>query len=144
MLDAPGRPLRSVVTNRFVIGQVLVRPQAEDTFLVCHRDDEPRGGLESFRRAEDAREIARVDDDGNYRPLKTAPNLRHGWRLELQTLAELEQALDYFYPGRLAVLDAWKEQRLQITALRDTLNRQSGMYRVAATISDARLDEAVT
>ncbi len=39
-------------------------------------------GLEIFRNPEDAIEIARYDDDGNYRPLKTAPNLRHGWRME--------------------------------------------------------------
>ena len=52
------------------------------------------------RIPEDAIEIAKHDDAGNYRPLKTAPNLRHGWRLELETLEDLRRALDYFYPGQ--------------------------------------------
>jgi sirohydrochlorin cobaltochelatase len=99
--------------------------------------------LQTFRNAEDAIEIAKYDDAGNYRPLKTAPNLRHGWRLELDTLEELRRALDYFYPGRLAIFAAWKSDQLQTTPLRETLDRQSGMYRVAAKISDPEIDHLV-
>ena len=93
--------------------------------------------------AEDAIEIAKFDDAGNYRPLKTAPNLRHGWRLELVDLSEVARALDYFYPGRLAMFAAWKENRLTTTPLRETLDRQSGMYRIAAKISDEQIDDLV-
>src|SRR5207248_9055966 len=108
-----------------------------------HRDDERLDELRPFRTAEDAIELAKYDDAGNYRPLKTAPNLRHGWRLELDTSEELKRALDYFYPGRLAVFAAWKKQQLQTTSLRETLARQSGMYRVAAKISDTQIDKVV-
>jgi len=38
---------------------------------------------------------------------------------------------------------AWKSDQLQTTALRETLDRQSGMYRVAAKISDSQLDDLV-
>ena len=99
-----------------------------------------------WRRTEtrkSAIEIAKYDDAGNYRPLKTAPNLRHGWRLELATVEELRRALDYFYPGRLAVFAAWKSGYLKTTALRETLDRQSGMYRVAAKISDPQINDLV-
>src|SRR5947199_3245258 len=96
-----------------------------------------------FFKQKTAYEITKYDDAGNYRPLKTAPNLRHGWRLELATLDELGRALDYFYPGRLAVFAAWKNGQLQATQLRETLDRQSGMYRVAAKISDEQIDNAV-
>ena len=96
-----------------------------------------------YREAEDAIEIAKYDDAGNYRPLKTAPNLRHGWRLELTTGEELRRALDYFYPGRLAAFAAWKSGDLKTTALRETLDRQSGMYRVAAKISDSQINDLV-
>jgi sirohydrochlorin cobaltochelatase len=88
-------------------------------------------------------EIAKLDNSGNYRPLKTAPNLRHGWRLEVTTLENLRCALDYFYPGRLAVFTAWKGDQLKTTALRETLDRQSGMYRVAAKISDDQINNVV-
>jgi hypothetical protein len=63
--------------------------------------------------------------------------------LELDTLEQLRRALDYFYPGRLAVFAAWKNDRLQATPLRETLDRQSGMYRLAAKISDLQIDDVV-
>ncbi len=112
-------------------------------FALSHRDDEVRTDLQKFSSPEDAIEIAKHDDAGNYRPLKTAPNLRHGWRLELETLEDLRRALDYFYPGRLAVFAAWKSDKLQTTPLRETLDRQSGMYRVAAKISDSQINDLV-
>ena len=126
----------------FCFGQILVRKTGDDLVL-CHRDDQARDDLETFRNAEDAIEIARYDDAGNYRPLKTAPNLRHGWRMELRTREELKHALDHFYPGRLAVFVAWQRRQLRTTPLRETLDRQSGMYRVAAKISNAQIDDLV-
>jgi 4Fe-4S iron-sulfur cluster binding domain/DR2241 stabilising domain len=126
----------------FCIGQVLVLKSIEG-FVLSHRDDAPRADLQLFRNAEDAIEIAKYDDVGNYRALKTAPSLRHGWRMELGTWEELKRALDYFYPGRLAVFAAWKRGQLRTTSLRETLDRQSGMYRIAAKISDAQINDLV-
>lgn len=126
----------------FCCGQILVRKIGDD-FALCHRDDEARDDLEMFQDPEDAIEIAMYDDAGNYRPLKTAPNLRHGWRMELRTFDELKRALDHLYPGRLAVLVAWQRGLLRTTPLRETLDRQSGMYRVASKISDAQINDLV-
>ena len=128
-------------SNRF--GQIFIQRTSSGGFVLCHREDENSGQLQVFRTSDDAVEIARYDDAGKYRPLKTAPNLRHGWRLELVDLGELRSALDHFYPGRLAMLAAWTENRLSTTALRETLDRQSGMYRVAAKISDEQIDDVV-
>ena len=127
---------------RFCFGQILIRKIGK-SFVLCHCDDEARNDLKMFQKPEDAIEIARYDDDGSYRPLKTAPNLRQGWRMELRTLDELKRALDYFYPGRLDVFIAWQRSQLRTTPLRETLDRQSGMYRVAAKISDAQIDDLV-
>jgi sirohydrochlorin cobaltochelatase len=127
----------------FYLGQILVEQREGAGFVLLHRDDESLDQLQTYRDAEDAIEIAKHDDAGNYRPLKTAPNLRHGWRLELPSIEELKRALDYFYPGRLAVFAAWKSGYLKTTALRETLDRQSGMYRVAAKISDPQIDDLV-
>jgi sirohydrochlorin cobaltochelatase len=126
----------------FCFGQILVR-KTRDDFVLCHRDDEAHDDLEIFQDPEDAIEIARYDDAGNYRALKTAPNLRHGWRMELRTSDDFKRALDHFYPGRLAIFIAWKTGRLRTTPLRETLDRQSGMYRIAAKISDAQIDDLV-
>ena len=127
----------------FYFGQILIQKRNGAGFVLSHRDDESLDQLRTYRDAEDAVEIAKYDDDGKYRPLKTAPNLRHGWRLELATIEELRRAMDYFYPGRLEVFVAWKREYLNTTALRETLDRQSGMYRVAAKISDPQINDLV-
>ena len=83
----------------FCFGQILVQKREGASFMLLHRDDASLDQLQTYRDAENAIEIAKYDDAGNYRPLKTAPNLRHGWRLELATVDELRRALDYFYPS---------------------------------------------
>jgi len=127
----------------FCFGQILVQKREGAGFVLLHRDDASLDKLQRYQETENAIEIAKYDDAGNYRSLKTAPNLRHGWRLELATVEELRRALDYFYPSRLAVFAAWKGGYLKTTALRETLDRQSGMYRAAAKISDPQINDLV-
>jgi sirohydrochlorin cobaltochelatase len=143
MLDPTARALGAELEESCCIGEIFIRRMPAGGLVLSHRDDEWSDGAETFRHAEAAVEIAKYDDAGNYRPLKTAPTLRHGWRLELVDLGELRRALDYFYPGRLTMWCAWKQDRLATTPLRETLDRQSGMYRVAARISDEQMDEVV-
>jgi len=131
--------LRTEKTSR--IGQLEISA-SDDGFVVCHRDDAGRNDLMD-RASNNAFEIAKFDDGGNYRALKTAPNLGHGWKILVSNAAELEQAIDAIYPGRLAVLRALESGTLVTTSLRETLNRQSGMYRVAAKISDQQVDDLV-
>jgi len=140
MLNVIEPALQIALTDCRRIGQIAIQKLDDGRLALSHHDDETRNDLKLFHSADDAIEIARYDDAGNYRPLKTAPNLSHGWRLELATLDALRRALDYFYPGRLAVFAAWKRGKLQATPLRETLERQSGMYRVAAKISDEQID----
>jgi sirohydrochlorin cobaltochelatase len=123
-------------------GQISIE-RSNNGFVLKHRDDEDDDRLQRFGQIEDAIGIAKFDDVGNYRPLKTAPNLRRSWRLEVDDLSGLARALDYFYPGRLAALNARKQKQLSTTPLRETLDRQSGMYRIAAKISDEQIDDVV-
>ena len=127
----------------FCFGQIVIEKREGTGYVLSHRHDRGHENLQIFRDVENAIEIAKYDDAGNYRPLKTAPNLRHGWRLELARIEELRRALNYFYPGRLAIFTAWKSGQLKTTPLRDTLTRQSGMYRVAAKISDSQINDLV-
>jgi sirohydrochlorin cobaltochelatase len=131
------------LSGRCCIGQILIRKSANDSWILCHRDDVGRDDLTTSRVANDAAHIAKFDGAGNYRPLKTAPNLRRGWRMELANLRELRHALDLFYPGRLPMFFAFEKKELSVTPFRQTLDRQSGMYRVAAKISDAQIDDLV-
>lgn len=124
------------------MGQIHVSSVAAG-YLLRHRDDCDRQNLQRHRSAGDAMTIARFDDAREYRPLKTAPNLAHGWRLELSTVSAVREALDYFYPGRLAAFAWFMAGELTTTPLRETLGRQTGMYRVAANVSDAAVNKVV-
>jgi sirohydrochlorin cobaltochelatase len=125
------------------IGQIAIECQDDGSFVLVHRDDAGRNDLSLRNDAQEAAELARFDDAENYRPLKTAPNLKHGWRLALQNLAALRIALDLFYPGRLAAFYAFEKNDLIPTPLRETLDRQSGMYRIAAQIDDSAADALI-
>lgn len=125
------------------IGQIAIETHGDGTFGLRHRDDLQRNDLVLHVEPEDAANLARFDDAESYRPLKTAPNLRHGWRLVVKDLSSLRIALDLFYPGRLAAFLAFELEELDTTPLRATLERQSGMYRVAAQITDSQADDLV-
>jgi sirohydrochlorin cobaltochelatase len=125
------------------IGQIAIDCRDDGTFALSHRDDVARDNLTMYPTADAAIELARFDDAENYRPLKTAPTLRHGWRLELENLAALRIALDLFYPGRLAALFAFERGELVPTSFRETLGRQSGMYRVAAQIGEPQANDLI-
>jgi sirohydrochlorin cobaltochelatase len=125
------------------IGQIAIECSDDGTFSLSHRDDATGQNLAVYHAADDAVELARFDDAGNYRPLKTAPTLRHGWTLMLDDLGALRTALDLFYPGRLAAKLAFEKDELIATPFRVTLGRQSGMYRVAAQIDDAQADKLI-
>lgn len=120
------------------IGEIILSRH----FSLRHREDlnvDP-SELQLHQHPEAAREIARYDAAGNYRPLKSAPNLRRGWLLQLRGIDEMALALDFFYPAALSLYGAWLEKKLQTTSFRETLNRQSGMYRVAQKLSEEEAD----
>ena len=126
------------------VGQILVSTQGTG-YELRHRDDHGRGtgDLVLYPEAEDAAALALYDDAGAYRPLKTAPNLRHGWRLEVRDAAALRLALDGFYPARLGAWRMFQQGTLRPTTLRETLARQTGMYRVTAKLTDEQADALV-
>ncbi len=127
-------------------------------FVLLHRDDAPGGkncvagappatatgavALQAdpieYSGPEAARDLAHFDDSGKFRPLKTAPNLRHGWRLSVADLAELRRVLDYFYPAMLGIWLSQQRGELVPVPLRETLARQTGMYAVTKKITDTQ------
>ncbi|MEP7071251.1 MAG: DR2241 family protein [Verrucomicrobiota bacterium] len=123
------------------LGQVAVT-SSNEKWRLTHRDDIDGKDLREYEPGE-AATIARWDDTGRYRPLKTAPNLRHGWKIVAEQAEGVLGAIEAIYPGRMAVLEAFARNRLKTTPLRETLGRQTGMYRVAAGISEGQIDELI-
>jgi len=113
-------------------------------FRLFHSDD--RNSLSEarvYRCVTDARELAKYDRSGNYRPLKGAPNLSRGWVLELADLNSLKQAVDLFYPGAIGAFLAYRRGEAKRVPFRETLNRQTGMYRIAQKITTSEAEELI-
>lgn len=123
-------------------GELAITALPEGRYWLTHWEEATRSDLTRYTVPEEARAIAMYDDTGAFRPLKTAPSLRHGWALELPDLAALARALDNFYPAALGVWNAWKQGSLQTVSFRNTLERQSGMYAVAKKATDEEIDRA--
>lgn len=121
----------------FRVGQVTVLPD----FHLFHSLDAGRDDLAVFTDPHDAVEISRLTAEGAYRPLRSAPNLRRGWRLELPSLADLHLALDILYPAALGTARELAAGSLCPTPLRATLERQTGMYAVTRTVSDEGVEK---
>ena len=118
------------------IGQVRITQNASGTFSLHHKDDTSLPSAPSGTSPFDAREIARSDGQGKFRPLKSAPTLNCGWLLELRTIEEVRLALDFLYPAALGMALEHERGTLIPVSLREMLGRQTGMYRFARTIKD--------
>jgi sirohydrochlorin cobaltochelatase len=113
---------------------------SQGKYELRHHLDMGAEGLALHTGPAAAREIALYDPAGKYRPLKTAPTLRRGWRLAVEGIDQLHEALDGFYPAMLAARCAFQQGRLGATPLRETLNRQTGMYAIAKKLGDHEAD----
>jgi sirohydrochlorin cobaltochelatase len=130
---------RCLESGRFLIGQILLC----NNYSLRHAHDAGHEGLELFSMPSDARKIARYDEQGEFRSLKTAPNLRRGWSLQLSSFEELELALEYFYPAALGLWLSYLNGSLQTTSLRQTLDRQTGMYRITQLLTPPQAEDLV-
>lgn len=117
--------------------------------VICHMADaahstEPDfGGLQVREGPADARDLSTYAEDGTYRFTKGQTNLKRGWVMVLANEKDLLLALDQFYPACVGLFIAQQGGILEIETLRDKLNRQTGMYRFARSISDAGAQKLV-
>ena len=125
------------------IGEVLGLQDGEG-YVLCHHADaehlQAEGALKWQSDPIAALDLAKLDEEGMFRSLKSAPNLRRGWALRLADASALRQALDYFYPAAVGLAMKQAAGTLSPVALRTNLARQTGMYRFTNTIRD---DQAV-
>jgi hypothetical protein len=118
-------------------------------YALCHQADvelstEPAfGGLEIHHGPAAARDLSTYAEDGTYRFTKGQVNLKRGWVMVLESVQDLRLALDQFYPACLGLFLAQQDGSLEIETLREKLNRQTGMYRFARSISDAGAQQLV-
>ena len=141
MTDTPSPALSSFLARmreECVVAQAIIR-RAGNGFELRHRDD---AGLSSdalrLLRIEELRALVQTTETGAYRPLKSAPTLRRGWRAVAAHDDELETALNHLYPGALADGHAVAGANPPVTHYREFTARQTGMYRITAMLDDAQ------
>jgi len=122
------------------IGQLRI---LQNPLRLHHLDDEDLDSLEVHTDPQDAREIGLYTPEGEYRFTKGELSLKRGWIFHLNSVDELRQTIDLFYPASLGLWDAWKGGNIRVQNLRDKLGRQSGMYRHARNVSDQGAQELV-
>ncbi len=129
----------SQIGPELVVAQVQIRRTARGYEL--RRRDDAGCRSDELRALElvDLRAIAQFTAEGVFRPLKSAPTLRSGWRFEASSDAALAAALDRLYPGAIADWYAALGADPPVTDFRVVAARQSGMYRITAKLADEQV-----
>jgi hypothetical protein len=122
-------------------GQVRVR-RTSGGYALRHVDDADASGLEVHEDPRAAREIAKLTETGEYRPLKSSPNLRRGWEITVSGVDELAVAMNYLYPAGIVHWYLYREGRLEVTSFRENAARQSGIYKRVQRLSDEGVQNA--
>jgi hypothetical protein len=122
-----------------VFGQARIRRLATG-FEVRHEADrdQAEGALRQLSGPEELRAMAQVTAAGAFRPLRSAPTLQTGWRVVAADGPALAATLELLYPGALEDWHAARQPAPAITSYRAFTQRQTGMYRIAAQLSDER------
>lgn len=122
------------------MGQLLIL----EGFHLRHADETlPEDSLIKIESLEHLRDIVKCDAAGNFRPLRSAPNLRSGWSYGPLSFSELYEALNFVYPAAIANWSLFCSEALPVIEYAETAERQTGMYRVTRTLTSEQLGELV-
>jgi sirohydrochlorin cobaltochelatase len=127
----------------YALGELEFAKSADGYRLYHWADRDSLTAARVYRSIEDARQIAKYDSSGAYRPLKGAPNLPRGWLIQLANIDGLKRALDFFYPGAIGTWLAHRTGKADPVCLRQTLNRQTGMYRKTRKLTEDQAQNLV-
>jgi len=127
----------SKIENEFVFAQIFIR-RVENKFELRHVENK-NDLATSLRLLElnQLRQLAQFTASGAFRPLKSAPSLQTGWRINLANETELDFALNQLYPGAVADWFAAQKENPPLTNYREFTARQTGMYRITTKLDDA-------
>ncbi|WP_394295141.1 DR2241 family protein [Halovivax asiaticus] len=99
--------------------------------------------LDRLDRLRDLRDRVRVDEQGEFRPLRSAPTLPTGWYCPGLDGATLVRAVETVYPATIADWAREREGSLDVTNFRATADRQTGIYDRVAALDRSAVDAVV-
>lgn len=99
-----------------------------------HDADHAVDDLEAYHDPLDARDIAKFDDEGEYRPLKTATNLQTGWVFPDLSWRDAVETVETLYPATVANWYREQQGTLDVDHWADTMERQTGIYGIVSEL----------
>ncbi len=118
-------------------GPVLLRSNGPGIFELLHVDD---ASTDSARLApvevEALADLAANDRLGRFRPNKASPDLVSGWICRPRDAESLSEGLESLLPGGLSDWYASQATDLRVVPFREFADRQTGMFRKIASLSD--------
>jgi hypothetical protein len=120
-------------------GQLSVTVELADDgyrrYEVRHVDDADADpdDLDDHVEPRAARDVAKFDEHGRYRPLKTAPTLQTGWRFPELTSTEVLDVVEALYPATIANWHRERQGNLDVDHWEPAMARQSGIYGLIQT-----------
>lgn len=132
------------IDRETTFAQVVIRRRG-GAFELRHIDDRDTDPNElRLVPISELRELAKFTAQGAFRPLKSAPSLKTGWRCDAADATQLQSALNHVYPGAPADWRAAQSTPIPATGYRDFTNRQTGMYRNTQNLTDGQVAEVVS
>ena len=116
----------------FTLGQLCVEFEGETA--VIHGPASGAAEVEIDSNEDVLRTWVRQNDNGRYRPLSGAADMRHGWRVRCNAALPLAEALDAVYPLATRHIEQYRAEALEVVPLQRVLERQSGRYARAVTL----------
>ncbi|HEX4138709.1 MAG TPA: CbiX/SirB N-terminal domain-containing protein [Candidatus Methylacidiphilales bacterium] len=125
---------------QFRMGQVAVRLAPADFEIAHVQRSHPFSSLRRTKSLSGLRELILRNSDGQFRPLRAAPDLPNDWLMTVEVktgdIEKVHTILDYIYPAEVANWSLWKEGKLTITPWHETADRQTGRFRIVRELGE--------
>ncbi len=146
LMHAAHRAIQEEAAKRknLLLGELWIAVDSTGRFSIRHESDRARsaGELKILQTAKDADEVARLDESGRFRPLKSAATLKQGWIMAGLDGTALAETLEILYPAAVVHWHQQKTGTLRVRSYRETAERQTGIYEVTKTLSDRQVEAA--
>src|SRR5437763_68042 len=93
------------IGKEFVMAQVLIRRDGTGFEFRHIRDRSVDAEKLRLLKEDEIRPLAQTTSSGQFRPLKSAPNLRSGWKFIATNESQVESALNQLYPDAIPEME---------------------------------------
>jgi sirohydrochlorin cobaltochelatase len=128
-----------------LIGQAAILSLGEGRWELRHARNagDAADCLDAVPDWEAWQDLIRTGAAGAFRPLKASPDLRDGWRFGPLAFPGLVLALQFLYPAAIANGALFLEDAIVISPWEETARRQTGRFKIVATLAGEGLAESV-